>query len=313
MTALRIAIAGAGGIGAFFGARLRHAGCEVQFLARGAHGAALRDGLTLDEADRTTRVPIPVLDTADRHALTELTGTDWVLFATKSQHTRALAQQLKPHLRPDCHIGSFQNGVDNEPILAEVFGRTVMGGLCRGFFAHVTAPGCVQVRGQRYQVVVGDYPTGLSARIEQLAALLTNAGFEVQTSADVRRALWLKLVLNNAINPPSALVNADSQALLTDPDYSWVVRNLIREAAAAAAADEVEFSARELDEVLGFLKSLAPIVSSMQTDAAHGRPLELDAITGAVVRRAAALGIEVPVTATLHHLLAGRYGNAPAA
>lgn len=312
MTALRVAIAGAGGIGAFFGARLHAAGCEVVFLARGAHGAALRDGLVLDELSGITRLPIKVLDTTMPNALTELGQADWVIFATKSQHTRTLAQQIAPHLGPGCHIGSFQNGVDNEPILAEVFARTVMGGLCRGFFAHVTAPGCVQVRGQRYQVVVGDYPTGISPRTERLAALLAHGGFEVQTSDDVRRALWLKLVLNNAINPPSALMNADSQALLTDPDYSWVVRNLIREAAAAAAADEVEFSAHELDELLGFLKGLPPIVSSMQTDAAHGRPLELDAITGAVVRRATALGIEVPVTATLHHLLAGRYGKASA-
>ena len=75
----------------------------------------------------------------------ELADCDWLLFACKSQHTRRLAERLKPHVGPHCRLWSLQNGVDNEPMLAEIFGRPVLGGLMRKFFAHITAPGEVEV------------------------------------------------------------------------------------------------------------------------------------------------------------------------
>jgi 2-dehydropantoate 2-reductase len=310
VSAPRIAIAGAGGLGCYLGVVLARAGAQVRLLARGAHAAALVHGLVLQDASGITRVPLPVADTADEAALADLAGFGWIVFAAKSQHTGALARQLAPHAGPHAHIASVQNGVDNEAVLADAFGRPVAGGLCRGFYAHLTGPGALQVGGSTFEAVLGDYPTGCGAATQALADLLGAGGMAAATSPDIRRAKWLKLALNNAINLPSALVGADSRRLLGDADYAWVVRNLVREAAAAAAADEVEFSAQELDALLAFLRGLEPIVSSMQTDAAHGRPLELDAISGAILRRASVLGIEVPVTATLHHLLAGLYGAA---
>lgn len=309
-TPLRVAIAGAGGLGAYVGAVLHRGGAEVTLLARGEHAAALAAGLTLDEPSGIKRLPLGVLDTTDTAALARLAAADWVVFACKSQHTAALAATLAPHVGPATRIASVQNGVDNEAALAAAFARRVAGALCRGFYAHLTAPGRVEMRGTTLEAVVGDYPTGCSAPTAALVEALCAGGMAATTSEDIRRAKWLKLVLNNAINPPSALLGADSRELLQNADYAWVVRNLVREAAAAAAADEVEFSARELDGVVDFLRTLKPIVSSMQTDAAHGRPLELGAITGAVLRRATLLGIQTPVTATLHHLLAGRYGEA---
>lgn len=310
MSTLRVAIAGAGGLGCFVGASLHRAGAQVLLLARGAHARALQAGLVVDAHGGSTRLSIAAADTAETAALAALADYDWLIFGCKSQHTAALAGTLSAHVGPQTRVASIQNGVDNEAVLARIFDRPVSGALCRGFFAHLVAPGSVQVRGSTLEAVLGDYPTGCAPATLALAQALARGGMAAVTSTDIRRAKWLKLVLNNAINPPSALVGADSQTLLGNPDYAWVVRNLVREAAAAAAADEVEFSARELDGVLDFLRGLTPIVSSMQTDAAHGRPLELDAISGAILRRCTALGIEAPVTATVHHLLAGRHGVA---
>lgn len=310
MSTLRVAIAGAGGLGCFVGACLHRAGAQVLLLARGAHARALQDGLVLDEAAGTVRVALACADTIDPVALAALADCDWLVFACKSQHTATLAATLAAHVGPGTRIASIQNGVDNEATLARAFDRPVTGALCRGFYAHLVAPGAAQVRGKTLDAVLGDYPTGCAPATQALAQALARGGMAAVTSTDIRRAKWLKLVLNNAINPPSALVGADSQTLLGNPDYAWVVRNLVREAAAAAAADDVEFAAAELDGVLSFLRGLEPIVSSMQTDAAHGRALELDAISGAILRRCTALGIEAPVTATVHHLLAGRYGVA---
>lgn len=307
---MRIGIVGAGGIGCLLGARLAATGqAEVLLLARGEHAARLAEhGLVLDFNGARETHRLPVIDTANEVALSQLAGCDWLLFACKSQHTRRLAEQLKPYVSADCRLGSLQNGVDNEPILAEVFQRPVMGGLMRKFFAHITAPGEVEVRGV-LEAVLGDYPTGCGRETTAMVELLRQAGITVYASEDIRRELWRKLVLNNGCNPLAAVTFLDTQRMANDPDMAWVMRNLMREAGAAAAADEVEFSPHELEAVFQWIKGIDPITPSMQADAERGKPLELDGITGAILRRAGLLGIEVPVTATLHHILLGKYGS----
>ncbi|MBC7162478.1 MAG: 2-dehydropantoate 2-reductase [Immundisolibacter sp.] len=307
---MRIGIVGAGGIGCLLGARLAATGqAEVLLLARGEHAARLAEqGLVLDFNGVRETHRLPVIDTANEAALGQLAGCDWLLFACKSQHTRRLAEQLKSYVSADCRLGSLQNGVDNEPILAEVFERPVMGGLMRKFFAHITAPGEVEVRGV-LEAVLGDYPTGCGRETTAMVELLRQAGVTVYASEDIRRELWRKLVLNNGCNPLAAVTFLDTQRMANDPDMAWVMRNLMREAGAAAAADEVEFSPHELEAVFQWIKGIDPIKPSMQADAERGKPLELDGITGAVLRRAGQLGIEVPVTATLHHILLGKYGS----
>lgn len=307
---MRIGIVGAGGIGCLLGARLAATGqAEVLLLARGEHAARLAEhGLVLDFNGARETHHLPVIDTANETALGQLAGCDWLLFACKSQHTRRLAEQMKPYVSADCRLGSLQNGVDNEPILAEVFQRPVMGGLMRKFFAHITAPGEVEVRGV-LEAVLGDYPTGCGPDATAMVELLRQAGITVYASEDIRRELWRKLVLNNGCNPLAAVTFLDTQRMANDPDMAWVMRNLMREAGAAAAADEVEFSPHELEAVFQWIKGIDPITPSMQADAERGKPLELDGITGAILRRAGLLGIEVPVTATLHHILLGKYGS----
>ncbi|GAB4350221.1 MAG: 2-dehydropantoate 2-reductase [Immundisolibacter sp.] len=308
---MRVAIVGAGGIGCLVGARLAAAGqAEVVLLARGEHAARLAaDGLVLDCNGQVETHRLPVIDTANETTLSQLTDCHWLLFTCKSQHTRGLAERLKPYVGPRCRLGSLQNGVDNEPILAQVFGRPVLGGLVRKFFAHITAPGKVEVRGA-LEAVLGDYPTGCGADANDMIERLRAAGVTVFASSDIRRELWRKLILNNGCNPLAAVTFLDTQRMANDPDLAWVMRNLMREAGAAAAADEVEFSPHELEAVFQWIKGITPIKPSMQADAERGKPLELDGITGAVLRRAGQLGIEVPVTATLHHVLLGKYGSA---
>src|SRR5690606_23257581 len=156
------------------------------------HAARLAShGLVLDCNGAHETHHLPVIDTSDETALSRLAGCDWLLFACKSQHTRRLAERLKPYVGADCRLGSLQNGVDNEPILAEVFTRPVMGGLMRKFFAHITASGEVEVRGV-LEAVLGDYPTGCGPQVKAMAELLHQAGITVYESEDIRRELWRK-------------------------------------------------------------------------------------------------------------------------
>lgn len=305
---MKIIVAGAGGVGAYIGARLqRDAGAEVWLVARGANLEALRThGLRLTRNGATSVIRVSTINSTDPRELEQCRTADWVLFASKTQDTEALASRLAPLLAEQTRVCSLQNGVDNEPILQKITGKSPVGGICMGFGAHLTAPGEIEVSG-RDGLIFGDYPTGSSARVEALATVCRQAGYEVRISTDIRRELWKKLIMNAGCNPLSALLDKNSRELVTDQHSARLVKNIMREAAYAAAADGVDFSAVDLEQMFQVFSQVDPLRSSMQVDAGRGTPLELSGITGAVLERAGALGLPVPVTSTIHDLLAARF------
>ncbi|MBV1889605.1 MAG: hypothetical protein KUG54_01125, partial [Gammaproteobacteria bacterium] len=156
----------------------------------------------------------------------------------------------------------------------------------------------------------GIYPVGTTDRIAQLVAVMEQAGFTASQSEDICLENWKKMVINCACNPVSALLPGDIQSLYQSEPSRWIMVNIMREAAAAAAADGVEITPQQLDQLADMLANMPPLKSSMQVDAERGTPLELDGLTGAILSRAAQLGQEALVTASIHHLLLAKYPNA---
>lgn len=305
---LKIAIAGAGGLGTLFGGRLaEHA--QVTLIARGERLESLRGQGAVIRIDGECERSSPALvDSGDPQQLEKLTGTDYLLFACKTQHTAELAQQLLPYIDDKTQIVSLQNGVDNEIILEQQFGRSVIGGMTVRFGSHLNEKGEVEVVGELI-TRVGDYPTGSSDRLTPLVDALSLAGFNASSAEDIRLESWKKMIINCACNPISALQFGEIQSLYKATSSRWVMQNMMREAAAAAAADGIEITPADLDQLSVTLETMPPLKSSMQVDAQRGTPLELGGLTGAVMRRMAALGQEALVTSTVHHLLLSRYPN----
>jgi len=306
---IKIVIAGAGGLGTFFGGRLSvHA--DVTLVARGERLESLRSQGVVIHIDGDCETSSPALvDSGSDADLATLAGADYVLFACKTQHTEELAQQLLPFIDNATQIVSLQNGVDNEIILEQQFGRPIIGAMTVRFGSHLNPAGEIEVIGELI-TRVGDYPTGLSARLKPLVKVLKLAGFDASAVADIRLESWKKMVINCACNPISALQFGDIQTLYKTPSSRWVMQNMMREAAAAAAADGVEITPGDLEQLSAALVAMPPLRSSMQVDAERGTPLELAGLTGAIMHRSAALGQEALVTSTVHHLLLSRYPNA---
>ncbi len=306
---LNIAIAGAGGLGSLFGGRLfNHA--QVTLIARGKRLQQLRnDGVVIHINDNREINSPRLIDSEDPEQLSALTSIDYLLFACKSQHTAELAKILAPMTGPETEVVSLQNGVDNETVLAEHFDRSVIGAMTVQFGSHLNAAGEVDVVGELI-TRLGDYPTGLSPRLDGLVKLLNRAGFVASTADDIRLESWKKMIINCACNPVSALLLDDIQTLYKAAPSRWIMQNMMREAAAAAAADGVSITPADLEQLSGLLAGMPPLKSSMQVDAERGTPLELGGLTGAILHRSANLGLEALVTATVHQLLLARYPNA---
>jgi len=307
--ATRILIAGAGGIGSFVGARLSTvAGVEVGLLARGEQGRALREhGIRLiDNGGAVETYTLSVLDSERAEELNQVSDYDWVIVCCKTQHTQALASRLAPLVGSDAHVMSLQNGVDNEPELRTCFGREVVGGLCIQFAAHLTAPGQVSVVGPPI-AMVGEYPQGLSARVEQMVQWLNLGGMQAQTSADIRKALWRKLVINGAVNPVTALLGRDTGFVRDNAEAMAVARDAMVEIIAAAKVDGVELNEQDFEEMWQVLQNIDTFKSSMQIDAERGSELEYAGLTEAVLRRLEGSGGSAPVIRTLERLLKALY------
>lgn len=300
---MKIGFAGAGGVGCYFGGMLAKGGLDVSLVVRNLNAEIMRkNGLKITENGQEFHVHPRIIDSSKSSDLRHLKDLDWIIFTCKSHQTEALANQLIEHIGKNTHIASLQNGVDNTALLSKIMGRPVVGGLSIRFASHLNAPGHVSAVGEGY-CLFGNFPTGCNAAIKNMIAICVQAGVDVRETENIRRELWRKILINNGVNPVTAILQQDSGFVLNNPMTLRVVNDLMREAARAAAADGVELNENDIKELLSIVSRLAPIKSSMQVDIKMGREPELEAICGAVIDRSSVIGEPASVTNTLYRLL----------
>ncbi|WP_375056951.1 ketopantoate reductase family protein [Zobellella sp. DQSA1] len=305
---MRFLIIGAGGIGGYYGARLQQAGHQVVLAARGEHLAAMqRQGLRVEHQEFRFMQPVRALELAGLRESCVSGDFDLVVLAMKSQATGPLMEALADWLAgSEVPVLSLQNGVDNEPLISAVVGeKRTLGGLAVRIGGHIVAPGLVQADGPA-QVIMGSWPQRRPAQadwLEQLRLCFEQAGIPARVAVDIRRELWRKLIINNGVNPLSALSGLDTRSLSHHPQLGRSVYQMMEETAAVAAADGVTLGKTDVDEMYALIRNFDAIKTSMLVDKEKGRELELDAISGAVLRRAEQLGLEVPATRLAHGLL----------
>jgi 2-dehydropantoate 2-reductase len=307
---MHFVIIGAGGIGGYYGARLQAHGHSVTFIARGAHLRAMQtNGLRVDHPEWQFNAPVTaqVLDTF--LAQTSPTQVDLFILCTKAMETETIAHQLADWAGNACPpVLSLQNGVDNEAVLAEYLDQAmVLGGLAVRIGAHVITPGVIAAVGPG-QVQMGQWPRfepnfSLADFLTRLEQLFNQAGIPTRITPHIHLELWRKLIINNGVNPLSALTGLDTRRLTHDEGLTTIVYGLMTEATQAAVADEVHLTPADCQEMFDLVRSFDPIKTSMLVDKERHRPLEVEEICGAVLRRSQQLGQPAPYTHTVYHLL----------
>jgi 2-dehydropantoate 2-reductase len=308
---MRFLIIGAGGIGCYYGARLQKAGHFVSYLARGAHLEALQQqGLQVLHDDFEFNEAVEAFDVKALLSNERCEQYDLIVLTTKGGSTSVVLDDLKEWLgSANTPVLSLQNGVDNEVLISAVIGRQrTLGGLAVRIGGHITEPGTVEVKGVA-QVIFGSWPNSEAYSnneiefIDRIASAFNNAAISAQVSPDIQYELWRKLIINNGVNPLSAITGLDTKALTSHPVLGKTVYQLMEEVASVSVADDIELSKKDVDEMFELISNFNAIKTSMLVDKEKGRPLEIDSICGAVLARATKLGVDVPMTELVSALL----------
>ena len=294
-----IAVLGAGAVGSYFGGMLARAGEPVTLIGRAAQVEAIaRDGLVLESAGRTERIPM-----AARAEAAAVRDAAVVLVCVKTNDTAEAARAIAPHLATGALVVSLQNGVDNVEAMRAAAGVEAIPAVVYVAVA-VPAPGHVRHTGRGDLILGAPVDSPLRPRVEQLAKTFERAGVPCRVSVDLAPDLWIKLVMNCAFNAVSALGDARYGAIAEDPAAREVVTRAVQEAEAVARAAGVRLP--EVDLVASAWKLAAAMPqasSSTAQDLARGRRTEIDALNGYVARRGAELSIPTPVNQALFALI----------
>lgn len=311
---MRIVIVGAGAIGGYIGARLARAGADVVLFARGPHLHAMQTrGLRVHSPEGEFEVKPHVADN-----LAAIGPADVVFLGVKAHSLTALAPMLRPLFGPDTIVVSTQNGipwwyfqghggdlegthlekVDPGGVIASAIEpRRVVGSLAY-FATDIAEPGVIHhTEGNR--ISFGEPDGTRSERARRIAEALIAAGFRCPITTRFRHEIWVKLLGNVAFNPVSALTGATLEELVRHADTSRLIREVMVETEAVAGKLGIELPI-SIDQRMTGAEKVGAHKTSMLQDFEAGRPMELEAVVGAVVELGERLNVSMPATRAVY-------------
>jgi 2-dehydropantoate 2-reductase len=290
---MRVAVVGAGGVGGYFGGAIARAGHEVRLFARGENLGAIRSrGLEVREPEGAWKVTVVATDDVG-----ELLPADLAVVAVKSYSLPELAPVVARLAEAGAVALPLLNGVEafESLVAAGVPADRMLAGLT-AISVEKTAPGIITRKSDFRTVVVGERGGGPSERAERVAAVFREAGADARVSQDIAVDLWRKFLFLATLAAACGLSRAPVGAVREAPLGPELLERAGREIAAVARARGVALPAGEEDQVLQRLSALpAALKPSFLLDLEHGRPNELDVLSGAVSRYGRACGVPTPV------------------
>lgn len=298
---MKFGIVGTGAVGGYFGAKLALAGRDVVFLSR---GKALRElqtnGLLFETRGEKHRIT-NALFTSDP---AKLADCDYVLFTVKSYDTKSTAEQIKPYISQSTTIITPQNGINNDLVLAQIFGtKRIVPAFAKigvdspqpGYINHTAGPG---------ELVVGEYDGTISERLETFANFAIQAGITVTISRQIQIERWKKYIWNCTFNIIAALTKLPLDQLLANDHLRELCINTIHEIILIAQREEIDFGNENvIDARIQMAQQMGAYKPSTLIDIEKGKPIELDAFTGHIITLANKHRVDVPINKTLYALL----------
>jgi 2-dehydropantoate 2-reductase len=311
---MRFLIAGAGAIGAYIGARLAQAGFDVTLYARGPHLRAMQEHSVVVKTAEGDFVARPKIAAS----LEDVGPVDVVFLGVKAHGLPQLAPRLKSVLGPDTTVVSTQNGIPwwyfqgfggewdglrlervdpGGVISSAIEARRVVGSIVY-FSTEITAPGVVQhIEGNR--ISLGEPDGSRSERCRRIAEALIASGLRAPISARLRHEIWVKVMGNASFNPVSALTRATLVQMVRDPDVCAVIRNIMQEVEAVSHKLGMELPI-SIEQRIAGAEKVGEHKTSMLQDLEAGRPMELEALVGAVVELGERVGLPMSYTKTVY-------------
>jgi len=299
---VRIAVFGAGAVGSYFGGRLAQAGESVVFIARGRTLEALRqNGLRVFSIAGDFEVR--PAEATDRPA--EAGPADFVLLGVKTWQVPDAASAMGPLIGPDTAVLPLLNGVEAYDQLAAVVGpEHVLGGLCR-ILAFQAEPGLVRHTSIEPALQFGEWDGRLSERVARLKNVLDLCtGVKPLIPQSIKTALWEKFLFIAPFSGVGAVARASAGVLRALPETRALLEGMMREILELASTRGVSLRPDIVQKAMAGIDALpADGTASLQRDVMEGKPSELEAQLGAVVRLAKDSGIVLPLHAVVYACL----------
>jgi 2-dehydropantoate 2-reductase len=311
---MRFLIAGAGAIGAYIGARMAQAGLDVTLFARGPHLRAMQDrGVQVKSVDGDFISRPAIVSSLD-----EAGPIDVIFLGVKAHGLPKLAPQLKSVLGPETTVVSTQNGipwwyfqgfegewkglrlerVDPGGVIASAIEAQRVVGSIVYFSTEITAPGVIQhIEGNR--ISLGEPDGTRSERCRRIAEALVASGLRAPITARIRHEIWVKVLGNASFNPVSALTRATLVQMVRDPGVCSLIRNIMQEVEAVSSKLGMELPV-SIDQRIAGAEKVGEHKTSMLQDLEAGRPIELEALVGALVELGERVGLPMSYTRTVY-------------
>ena len=300
---MRIVMMGSGGVGGFFGGRLAFAGEDVAFVARGAHLDAMRKNGLLIENEPQGDIHVPKVEASDDPA--KVGRADLVIVSVKLWDTEDAARAIKPIVGPDTAVLSLQNGVIKDEILRRHFADgSIMGGVAY-VATHIARPGVIHQTGTMQRIIVGEYDGRISPRAASLHQALVRSGVTAELSSDVRRSIWEKYVFLVGLSATTATTRQPLGAVRENPRTREFLLEIMREVVRVGRAHGVALPEDYAEQRLAFGDTLPyDMTSSMAHDLERGNRLEVEWLSGGVVKLGREAGVATPANDSVCEILA---------
>jgi 2-dehydropantoate 2-reductase len=310
---MKLCIYGAGAIGGWLGVKLARAGCAVSVVARGATLDSLRhNGLRLQEGSETLRAQVRASASP-----ADLGVQDLVVVAVKAPAMAEVAKSIAPLLGPDTMVLTAMNGVpwwffhgfggsyagtrlkavDPDGAIAQAVPAQHIVGCVVHASCALKEPGFVQHHFGN-KLIIGEPSGAKTQRVQQLAALLEQAGFEAVVSEQIQKDAWYKLWGNMTVNPVSAMTGATTDLILSDDLVRGFISAVMLEAREIGARVGIPI-AQQPEDRHQVTRKLGAFKTSMLQDVEAGKAVEIDALVTVVKEMGAMTGVTTPFTDAL--------------
>ena len=309
---MKFAILGSGAVGGYYGAKLARAGHDVTFIARGAHLAAIRD--------KGLEVRSPAMGDFTVHARAEedtsqVGVVDAVIVAVKAYDNDTALPMIAPMVGPATTVLTVQNGVDSTSDVAAIVGEGAVLGGTTYIATALASPGVIEQTGTHRRIVFGEVFGSLprmTSRVQALHEAFSSADIQSQPVEDGRIPIWEKFIFLVSLAGFTGATRLPIGPVWADPFIRAQFLEGSREVDRLARAEGVNVAPDRIAQIAPYVEAIpGSMRSSLLIDLAQGKKIEVEALLGSVVRRAARAGVPVPIMSTLYAVLKPYAQGAP--
>jgi 2-dehydropantoate 2-reductase len=295
-----IAVIGTGALGGYYGARLIQHGHRVHLLARSDCDQIRRSGMQIHSHDGDFSLRADQVNVYDDPRA--MPKADWVIVTLKTTANDRLGELVGPVLKEDSVILTLQNGLGNEELLGELFGRQrILGGMA---FVCINRVGPGEISHTDHGLIrLGELEAGRSKRAQRMAEIFTASGVPCDALDDLTRGRWDKLIWNVPFNGLGAALDMTTDRLIGSKEGLNLVQRLMGEVIAACRPLNIHFDLNVIEEKVRHTQTMGPYKTSMQVDRQLGHKLEIEAIIGRPIKEAKKHAVETPYMEMLYGVL----------